>query len=101
YGDLAEPWDLTVDEPFVNDEGRLFVGDIRVLDSRASVVDVAPDIIEQTRILRVSAPIPNDTMSFGPDFPAELRTQIYEALVAFSETDAWEQSALGNSDGYS
>lgn len=101
YGDLAEPWDLTVDEPFVNDEGRLFVGDIRVLDSRASVVDVAPDIIEQVRILRVSAPIPNDTMSFGPEFPEELRTQIYEALVAFSETDAWEQSALGNSDGYS
>ncbi len=101
YGDLAEPWDLTVDEPFVNDEGRLFVGDIRVLDSRASVSEVAPDIIQQVRILRVSAPIPNDTMSFGPDFPAELRTQIYDALVAFSETEAWAESALGSSDGYS
>lgn len=101
FGDMPEPWDLTVDEPFVNDEGRLFVGDIRVLDSRSSVADVAPDIIDQVRILRISAPIPNDTMSFGPEFPAELRTQIYDALVAFSETDAWDESALGNSEGYS
>lgn len=101
FGDLPEPWDLTVDESFVNEEGRLFVGDIRVLDSRSSVADVAPDIVEQVRILRISDPIPNDTMSFGPQFPAELRSTIFEALVAFSETEAWEQSALGSEEGYS
>lgn len=102
FGDLPEPYDLTVDEPFINEEGRLYVGDIRILDSRASVVETAPDIIEKVRILRTSAPIPNDTMSFGPDFPVELRQQIFDALVAFSEdAEAWEQSALGNPDGYS
>jgi phosphonate transport system substrate-binding protein len=101
FGDLPEPWDLSVDEPFVNDEGRLFVGDIRVLDSRSSVADIAPDIIQQVRILRISDPIPNDTMSFGPEFPEELRATIFEALVAFSETEAWEESALGNEEGYS
>jgi len=101
FGDMPEPWDLTVDESFVNDEGRVFVGDIRVLDSRSSVADVAPDIIEQVRILRISDPIPNDTMSFGPEFPEELRATIFEALVAFSETEAWELSALGSEAGYS
>lgn len=101
YGDLPEPYDLTIDEAFVNDEDRLFVGDIRILDSRAGVRETAPDIIDQVRILRISAPIPNDTMSFGPDFPAELRQEILDALIAFSDTDDWETSALGSEDGYS
>lgn len=101
YGDLPEPYDLTIDEAFVNDEDRLFVGDIRILDSRAGVRETAPDIIDQVRILRISAPIPNDTMSFGPDFPAELRQEILDALIAFSDTEDWATSALGSEDGYS
>ena len=56
----------------------------RVLDARASAAADAPDIIQQVRILTISSPIPNDTLSFGPDFPADLRTQIEEALVAFA-----------------
>lgn len=101
YGDLPEPYDLTVDEAFVTDEGRLFVGDTRILDARSAVADQAPDIVDALRILRISAAIPNDTMAFGPDFPEELRTQIYDALVAFSDTEAWADSALGSDDGYS
>lgn len=103
-GDLPEPFDLTVDSPYttVSDSGstRLFVGDTRILDARASVAEQAPDIVDQVRILRISNPIPNDTMSFGPDFPADLRDQIFDAIIAFSETDEWETSALGSSDGY-
>lgn len=101
FGDLPEPYDLSIDEAYVNDEGRLFVGDIRILDARAAVAGTAPDIVDQVRILRLSEPIPNDTMSFGSEFPVELRQQIYDAIVAFSQTDAWEQTALGSSDGYS
>jgi phosphonate transport system substrate-binding protein len=103
YGDLAEPYDLTVDESRLEttDDGntRLYVGDIRIMDARANVRDTAPDVIEQVRILRISSPIPNDTLSFGPEFPAELRTQIIDALIAFSETEEWEQS-LGSPDVY-
>jgi phosphonate transport system substrate-binding protein len=98
-GDLPEPYDLTVDESYLDTEGNLFVGDIRILDARANVRDTAPDVIDQVRILRLSAPIPNDTLSFGPDFPAELRTQIIDALIAFSETEAWAQS-IGSEDFY-
>lgn len=101
FGDLPEPYELTIDEAYINDDGNLFVGDIRILDSRASVRETAPDIIDQVRILRISAPIPNDTMSFSPDFPEELRGQILDALIAFSDTEAWADSALGNEDGYS
>jgi len=99
-GDLPEPFDLTVDDSFVSEDGsKLMVGDIRVLDARANVRDTAPDVIEQVRILRLSAPIPNDTLSFGPDFPEDLRGQIIEALVAFSETEEWMQS-IGSPDFY-
>ncbi len=99
-GDLPEPWDLTVDESFVSEDGSaLFVGDIRVLDARAGVRDAAPDVVDQVRILRISSAIPNDTLSFGPEFPAELRQQIIDALIAFSETEEWGQS-IGNQDFY-
>jgi phosphonate transport system substrate-binding protein len=102
FGDLPEPYSLNVDEPFINDEGDLFVGEVRILDARDAVAETAPDIIEAVRILKISNPIPNDTMAFGPDFPEELRDEIREALVTFAEEnpEAWENSALGSDDGY-
>jgi len=102
-GDLPEPYDLTVDESHVDTAAdgttTLWVGNIRILDARQTVRDTAPDVVDKVRILRLSQPIPNDTLSFGPDFPAELRTQIIDALIAFSKTDAWNQS-LGSQDFY-
>lgn len=98
-GDNPEPYDLTVDESRLDEEGNLYVGDIRILDARANIRDTAPDVVDQVRILRLSAPIPNDTLSFGPDFPEELKTQIMDALFAFAETEAWEQS-IGSQDFY-
>ncbi len=74
-------------------------GEYRVLDARASARADAPDIIQKVRILDISPEIPNDTLSFGPDFPADIRAQIEEALVAFSQTDAWAES-IGNQDFY-
>ncbi len=71
----------------------------RVLDARASARADAPDIMQKVRILTISEAIPNDTLSFGPDFPADVRAQIAEALVAFAETEAWEAS-IGNQDFY-
>ena len=74
-------------------------GEWRVLDARASARSDAPDIIQKVKILTISPEIPNDTMSFGPDFPADIRALIEEALLAFAETDAWEDS-IGNQDFY-
>jgi phosphonate transport system substrate-binding protein len=83
-----------------SDDGEQLLCDgYRVLDARANVRTEAPDVMQKVRILAVSNAIPNDTLSFGPEFPADVRTQIEEALVAFSETDAWDES-IGSSDFY-
>ena len=98
-GDNPEPYDLTVDESRLDADGNLFVGDIRILDARANIRDTAPDVVDQVRILRISSPIPNDTLSFSPDFPEDLKTQILDAVYAFAETDAWAES-IGSEDFY-
>jgi phosphonate transport system substrate-binding protein len=81
------------------DGGKLMCGDWRILDARASMREEAPDVIQKVRILDISPPIPNDTLSFSPDFPEELRVQIAEALAAFAETESWDES-IGNQDFY-
>jgi len=96
YKDLPEPYDLTVDESYVNEQGHLYVGDVRVMDARQTAAQTAPDIIEKVRILALTTPIPNDTLSFGPQFPPELREQIVQALQELSQdTERWNASALG------
>lgn len=71
----------------------------RVLDARANIRTEAPDVMQKVRILAVSAAIPNDTLSFGPDFPADVRAQIEAALVAFAQTEEWKTS-IGSADFY-
>ncbi len=99
YGvDDPEIWREAGESPVRNEEGRTFVaggpdeGGYRVLDARSSVADTAPDIFDVTRILALTPQIPNDTVSFGPDFPLALANDIVDALVEFTATDACEQS---------
>ncbi len=81
-------------------EGKKLLCDgYRILDARANIRTEAPDVMQKVRILAVSAAIPNDTLSFGPEFPAELRAQIEAALIAFAETEAWDTS-IGSADFY-
>jgi phosphonate transport system substrate-binding protein len=81
-------------------EGKKLLCDgYRILDARANIRTEAPDVIQKVRILAVSAAIPNDTLSFGPEFPADVRKQIEDALVAFAETEAWGAS-IGSADFY-
>jgi len=80
-------------------DGNLVCGNLRVRDARANIREAAPDVIQNQRILAISPDIPNDTLSFGPEFPVDLRAQIEAALVAFSQTDAWNES-IGSQDFY-
>ncbi len=107
-GDPPEIPDELIDSCAPDAEGDLYCGpnqEYRVLDARAAAVTDAPDIMQQVKILTISPEIPNDTLSFGPDFPADLRAQIEEALVALAaecETDencAWN-SSIGDQDFY-
>ncbi len=115
YGDSGASWDGTsagadipadlVESCAVNADDRLFCGDLRVLDARASVRTEAPDIVQKVKIAFISPPIPNDTLSFGSEFPPAMRAQIEAALVAFAaecdtnEDCAWNDS-IGNQDFY-
>jgi len=96
-GDDPEPFDPMA--VALNESGRAFSGDIRVLDARASTLETAPDMYKETRVLALSGAIPNDTMSFGPEFPEALRAQIIDALAKFMTTEACQES-ICSSDFY-
>ena len=81
------------------DKSKLLCEGYRVLDARANIREEFPDVISKVRILMLSPEIPNDTMSFGPEFPADVRAQIEAALQAFAESEAWGTS-LGSEDFY-
>jgi phosphate/phosphite/phosphonate ABC transporter binding protein len=83
----------------LNADGNLVCGNYRVRDARANIREAAPDVVQKERILMISPPIPNDTLAFGPDFPADVRAQISEALIAFAETEEWGAS-IGSQDFY-
>jgi phosphonate transport system substrate-binding protein len=93
--DVPEPFDLSVDESYIGEDGELYVGDVRILDARRAVRETAPDVVDQVRVLAISDAIPNDTLSFGPEFPAEIRTEILDALfVLAGDEEAWNATAL-------
>lgn len=89
-----EIWREAGVSPVRNEEGRTMVaggpseGGYRVLDARATVSDTAADIFDVTKIIAITDRIPNDTVSFGPQFPLSLSAQIVDALVAFTASDA-------------
>jgi phosphonate transport system substrate-binding protein len=99
-GDSPDIPDDLVSSCALNEDGsRILCSGWRVLDARVNIRQQSPDVVQQVRILAISDAIPNDTLSFGPDFPADLRAQIEAALVAFAETDAWDTS-IGSTDFY-
>ncbi|MGW8317850.1 MAG: phosphate/phosphite/phosphonate ABC transporter substrate-binding protein, partial [Candidatus Promineifilaceae bacterium] len=94
YGiDDPEIWREAGEPPVRTEEGRTFVaggpdeGGYRILDARSSVTDTAPDIFEKTRILALTNKIPNDTLSFGPDFSLGVATDIVAALEEWVSED--------------
>lgn len=99
-GDAPDMPDDVIENCAISDDGKNIVCDGYVLlDARNNIREEAPDVVQKVRILTLSPDIPNDTLSFGPDFPAELRATIEAALVAFAETDAWKES-IGSDDFY-
>jgi phosphonate transport system substrate-binding protein len=95
YGvDDPEIWKEDCPEPPVrNEEGQTLAcggpaeGGYRILDARSTVMDTAPDILEETRILALTDQIPNDSVSFGPEFPLQTANEIVTALEDWVTTD--------------
>ncbi len=82
-----------------SDQKKLLCDGWQVLDARANIRVEAPDVVQKVRILTISQAVPNDTLSFGPDFPADVRSQVEAALLAFSQTPEWGTS-IGSNDFY-
>jgi len=80
--------DEVVEECGLNEEDDLYCGDYRVLDARAAISEEAPDVVQEVRILALSDEIPNDTMSFSPEFPEDLKETITTAVVEYVESEA-------------
>jgi phosphonate transport system substrate-binding protein len=97
YGDNPEPYEPS--EVAATEDG-CFAGEVEVLDARCTVIETAPDVFEQTRILSLSQQIPNDTMSFSPEFPEELRQTITDAMIEFASSEACQESICSD-DFYS
>jgi phosphate/phosphite/phosphonate ABC transporter binding protein len=93
------PDDLVASCALTSDGGAIVCGNLRVRDARGNIREAAPDVVQKLRILAISPAIPNDTLSFGPEFPEDLRAQIEEALLAFAQTEAWGDS-IGSQDFY-
>jgi phosphonate transport system substrate-binding protein len=64
------------------DAGSTFV------DARSNVEEDFPDVNEKVVVVQETAAIPNDSVAFTPDFPADLRQQIVDSLVSLKDTDA-------------
>lgn len=93
------PDDLVAKCAVTEDKRNIVCDGWTVLDARRNIREEAPDVIQKVRILTISPPIPNDTLSFGPEFPADLREEISNALIEFSKTPEWETS-IGSQDFY-
>lgn len=56
-------------------------------DARTNVAEAYPDVNEVVTIVTESAPIPNDTISFDVEMPADMMQAIVDALLALNDTE--------------
>lgn len=91
-----ELWDTCViDEPLET----YMCGGYEVRDARSTLRLITPDGIKEVGVLELTSIIPNDTLSFGPDFPEEIIDQIIAALIDYSKTEEWG-TTIGSKDFY-
>ncbi len=81
------PEELLESCALTEDKKTIMCGNFEPRDARRNLREEAPDVMQKLRILAVTPKIPNDTLSFGPEFPEALRQQIMDALFAFAEND--------------
>lgn len=91
-------WDGSIDNADVPDDlvescaldadGEIACGDdFFPRDARRNIREEAPDVIQKVRIVTLSDPIPNDTLSFSPEFSGMQKESIVGALKAFADND--------------
>jgi phosphonate transport system substrate-binding protein len=56
-------------------------------DARRNIREEAPDVIQKIKIMELSQPIPNDTVSFAPGVSQDIRERFTAALANFAAND--------------
>jgi len=57
------------------------------VDARGTIEDDFPDVKDVVVVIKESADIPNDTVSFAPDVPADVRENVVNALLDIASTE--------------
>jgi len=97
-GDAPEPeGEWTYEE--ADGSIKAYKGGQRIRDARTGIITTYKDVLEKVRILDISAPIPNDTVSFCKDFPPEMREKIVQGLLDYAATEEG-QAVLANDQFY-
>jgi len=60
-------------------------------DARTLVQGTLPDVMDKVKVIGVTDPIPNDTVSVRAGLPAEVVQQIRDGLLAVAQTDQGKQ----------
>jgi phosphonate transport system substrate-binding protein len=68
-------------------QGRVDAGAVYE-DARGTVQKTLPDVMQKVRVVWKSDPIPNDTVSFRGDLPADVKDRVTKALLRFSQQPA-------------
>ncbi len=63
------------------------VGEEDAHDARSTVIETYPDVMEKIKIIGLTEWIPNATVTFRKDFPAEMKEKIVDALLEFANED--------------
>jgi phosphonate transport system substrate-binding protein len=71
------------------------------VDARSAIADASPDVNDKVLVIGVSAPIPNDTLSFANTVPGPMRYLLVEALldIAYNAENAALLEAVYNWTG--
>ena len=76
-----------VDSCTLDADGQIECDGVFPRDARRDIREEAPDVIQKVKILELSDPIPNDTVSFSPEFPLELQQKVTAALSNYALND--------------
>lgn len=98
-GDPPEPGgEFTIEQ---QDDGsyEVWQGGLMIRDARVAAMATNPAAVEDVAIIGLSEHIPNDTVSFVSDFPAEMLDTIVQALIDYAATEEGH-AVLANADFY-
>lgn len=83
----ADVPDDLVDSCVLDADGQIECSGVYPRDARRNIREEAPDVIQKIRIMEISQPIPNDTLSFAPAVSEEIKLKIVTALADFAAND--------------